>query len=153
MPIWNIFQDGTFSERHTVPHSANLKHVSGWHIFQNGTQCQSETCFRMAHFQNGTQMPLAHFRHATHFCLYRLIVQFSCIVYIGLQFTSWKNTGFTLGEMKNRRKCCKVTASRRFYSNVKFILVFCYLWSIGIYNAELFCLCMQNSRHYQIWQN
>ena len=30
-------------------HSANLKHVSKWQIFQNGTPCQSETCFRMAH--------------------------------------------------------------------------------------------------------
>ena len=27
-------------------HGANLKHVSEMHIFQNGTQCQSETCFR-----------------------------------------------------------------------------------------------------------
>ena len=35
IPIWNMFQDGTFSERHTMP---NLKHVSGWHMFKNGTQ-------------------------------------------------------------------------------------------------------------------
>ena len=29
-------------------HDANLKHVSEWYIFQNGTQCQSGTCFRLA---------------------------------------------------------------------------------------------------------
>ena len=29
-------------------HRANLKNVSEKHIFQNGTPCQSETCFRMA---------------------------------------------------------------------------------------------------------
>ena len=29
-------------------HGANLKHGSEMHIFQNGTPCQSETCFRMA---------------------------------------------------------------------------------------------------------
>ena len=32
-----------------VKHSANLKHASEMHIFQNGIPCQSETCFRMAH--------------------------------------------------------------------------------------------------------
>ena len=35
--------------RYDKVHSANLEHVSEWHIFQNGTQHQSETCFRMAH--------------------------------------------------------------------------------------------------------
>ena len=29
-------------------HKANLKHVSEMHIFQNGTPCQYETCFRVA---------------------------------------------------------------------------------------------------------
>ena len=38
-------------------HGAYLKHVSDMHIFQNGTPCQSETCFRMAHVSE---------RHATH---------------------------------------------------------------------------------------
>ena len=37
-------------------HGANLKHVLEMHIFQNGTPCQSETCFRMAHVSE---------RHAT----------------------------------------------------------------------------------------
>ena len=40
-------------------YSANLKHVSKWHIFQNGTQCQSETCFRTAHVLE---------QHVTHAC-------------------------------------------------------------------------------------
>ena len=38
-------------------HGAYLKHVSELHIFYNGTPCQSETCFRMAHVSE---------RHATH---------------------------------------------------------------------------------------
>ena len=37
-------------------HGTNLKHVSEMHIFLNGTSCQSETCFRMAHVSK---------RHAT----------------------------------------------------------------------------------------
>ena len=39
-------------------HGANLKHVSEMHIFQNGTPCQSETCFRMAHFSERHAMPI-----------------------------------------------------------------------------------------------
>ena len=35
VPIWNMFQKYTFFRR---AHRANLKHVSGWHVFQNGTQ-------------------------------------------------------------------------------------------------------------------
>ena len=35
VPIWNMFQKYTFFRR---AHHANLKHVSGWHMFQNGTQ-------------------------------------------------------------------------------------------------------------------
>ena len=38
-------------------HNTNLKHVSKWHIFQNGTQCQSKTCFKMAHVSE---------QHTTH---------------------------------------------------------------------------------------
>ena len=30
-------------------YSADLKQVLEWHTFQNGTQCQSRACFRMAH--------------------------------------------------------------------------------------------------------
>ena len=41
-------------------HSAYLKHISEWQIFQSGTHCQSETCFRMADFQNGTQHTHTH---------------------------------------------------------------------------------------------
>ena len=37
-------------------HGAILTYVSEMHIFQNGTPCQSETCFRMAHVSK---------RHAT----------------------------------------------------------------------------------------
>ena len=37
-------------------HSANLKRVWGWQ-WQNGTQCKSETCFRMANLSE---------RHVTH---------------------------------------------------------------------------------------
>ena len=29
-------------------HRAKLKHISEWHMFHNGTQCQAETYFRMA---------------------------------------------------------------------------------------------------------
>ena len=35
MPIWNMDQKCTFFR---MAHNANLKHVSGWHIFQNGMQ-------------------------------------------------------------------------------------------------------------------
>ena len=38
-------------------HDANLKHGLEMPFFQNGTQCQSETCFRMAHVSE---------RHATY---------------------------------------------------------------------------------------
>ena len=29
--------------------SDNRKPVSEWHVFQNSTQCQSKTCFKIAH--------------------------------------------------------------------------------------------------------
>ena len=36
MPNWKLFQNVYFSEWQA--HHANLKHVLGWHMFQNGTQ-------------------------------------------------------------------------------------------------------------------
>ena len=38
---------------------SNLKHVLEIHIFQNGTLCQSEKCFRLAHVpkRRATQAP------------------------------------------------------------------------------------------------
>ena len=48
VPISDMFQIGTLTA-----HVANLKLVLNWHI--NGTRCQSQTCFKRVHFQNGTQ--------------------------------------------------------------------------------------------------
>ena len=70
MPIWKMSQDGTCFR---MAHHTNLKNVSGWHVFQNGTPCQSETCFRLAHVSERHTTPsetcfrLAHVseRHTT----------------------------------------------------------------------------------------
>ena len=70
------------SPRYDSLHSVNLKHVSEWHIFQNGTQCQSETCFRMAHFSERHTMPIWNmFQNGT--CFRTLFGDF------GLELWSW----------------------------------------------------------------
>ena len=48
-------------------HSVNLKHVSEWHIYQDGTQCQSETCFKVA--RNSHKFS-TNFPQATRFLLH-----------------------------------------------------------------------------------
>ena len=42
--------------RYDQVYSVNFKHVSEIHIFQNGTPCQSKTCFRLTHVLERRQL-------------------------------------------------------------------------------------------------
>ena len=62
-PLTNFYASGPCIYHATsiwqTLHGADLKHVSQMHIFQNGTPCQSETCFGMARFRMARNICIA----------------------------------------------------------------------------------------------